>query len=66
MKEALTDDILDQIYEAIGEGGRYEGIESMSVAGMTDKKARRNLRLSLQEQNMRLRHLLLQSPLQNR
>ncbi len=39
MKEALTDDILDQIYEAIGEGGRYEGIESMSVAGMTDKKS---------------------------
>ncbi len=37
MKEALTDDVLKQIYEAIGEGGQYEGIEDMSITGLTDK-----------------------------
>ncbi len=36
MREALTDDVLKQIYEAIGEGGQYENIEDMSVAGTTD------------------------------
>ena len=37
MRAALTDDVLDQIYEAIGEGGQFETIEDMSVAGTTDK-----------------------------
>ncbi len=36
MREALTDDVLKQIYEAIGEGGQFENIEDMSVAGTTD------------------------------
>ncbi|NLA52616.1 MAG: DUF3887 domain-containing protein [Alcaligenaceae bacterium] len=40
MKEALTDDVLEKVYEAIGEGGQYEGIEDMSVAGFTDKTSR--------------------------
>ena len=39
MRAALTDDVLDQIYEAIGEGGRFETIEDMSVAGTTDKSS---------------------------
>ena len=37
MRAALTDDVLDQIYEAIGEGGQFETVEDMSVAGTTDK-----------------------------
>ena len=36
MKAALTDDVLKQIYEAIGEGGQFEKVEDMSVAGTTD------------------------------
>ncbi|HJX56124.1 MAG TPA: DUF3887 domain-containing protein, partial [Methanoregula sp.] len=36
MREALTDDVLDQVYEAIGEGGLFEKIEDMSVAGTKD------------------------------
>ncbi|MGO1469885.1 MAG: DUF3887 domain-containing protein [Tissierella sp.] len=37
MKNALTDDTLEEIYEAIGEGGELENIEEMSVAGQKDK-----------------------------
>lgn len=37
MKEALTDDVLEKVFEAISEGGKFEKIEDMSVAGMTDK-----------------------------
>jgi len=36
MREALNDDVLNQVYEAIGEGGRFEKIEAVSVAGTTD------------------------------
>jgi len=39
MREALTDDVLKKVYEAIGEGGAYEKIEDMSVAGMTNKQS---------------------------
>jgi len=39
MREALTDDVLKQIYEAIGEGGQFENIEDMSVAGTTDSSS---------------------------
>lgn len=34
---ALTDDVMKQIYAAIGEGGKFEKIEEMSVASKTDK-----------------------------
>lgn len=37
MKNGLTDDTLEEIYEAIGEGGEFESIEEMSVAGQKDK-----------------------------
>jgi hypothetical protein len=36
MRDALTDDVLKQVYDAIGEGGRFETIEDMSMAGTTD------------------------------
>ena len=36
MREALTDDVLKQVYEAIGEGGQFEKVEDMSVAGTKD------------------------------
>ena len=39
MREALTDDVLKQIYEAISEGGQFENIEDMSVAGTTDSQS---------------------------
>ena len=39
MRDALTDDVLKQIYEAIGEGGRFETIEDMSMAGTTDSSS---------------------------
>lgn len=37
VKDALTDDVLKQIYEAISEGGTFVKVEEMSVAGSTDK-----------------------------
>lgn len=37
MENALTDDVLTQIYEAIGEGGAFGEIEEMSVAGSTNQ-----------------------------
>ena len=37
MKNALTDDVLEGIYEAIGEGGEFKNIEDMSVGGSKDK-----------------------------
>lgn len=37
VKEALTDEVMTQIYEAIGEGGTFDEVEEMSVAGATDK-----------------------------
>lgn len=36
MKNALTDEVLDSIYEAIGEGGAFKEVEDMSVAGATE------------------------------
>ncbi|MEI8199482.1 MAG: DUF3887 domain-containing protein [Eubacteriales bacterium] len=35
MKDALTDDVMKQIYEAIGEGGTFEKVSDMSVSGST-------------------------------
>lgn len=37
MKDALTDDVMKQIYEAIGEGGAFVKVEEMSVGGTADK-----------------------------
>jgi len=37
MRDALTDDVMKQIFEAIGEGGTFEQVSDMSVAGATDK-----------------------------
>lgn len=37
MKNALTEDILQEIYEAIGEGGEFKEIVDMSVGGKKDK-----------------------------
>lgn len=38
MKEALTDDVLNKIYEAIGEGGSFQEITDISIAGSKDKE----------------------------
>lgn len=37
MKEAMTDDLMKQIYDSIGEGGTFVEIEEMSVAGAKDR-----------------------------
>lgn len=37
MRDALTDDVMKQIYEAIGEGGTFVEVSNISVAGSTDK-----------------------------
>ncbi|MDD3678582.1 MAG: DUF3887 domain-containing protein [Dehalococcoidales bacterium] len=39
MRQALTDDLLDQIYEAIGEGGQFKSIKDISVSGAKDKSS---------------------------
>ncbi|NLW00958.1 MAG: DUF3887 domain-containing protein [Clostridiales bacterium] len=43
MKEALTEDVLGKVYEAIGEGGEYEEIKDVRIAGMTDKNSKEEL-----------------------
>ncbi len=37
MGKALTDDVMKQIYEAIGEGGAFTEIKEMRLSGTTDK-----------------------------
>ena len=37
LREALTDEVMAQIYEAIGEGGAFDSIQSISIGGRTDK-----------------------------
>jgi hypothetical protein len=37
MNTAITDEVFTQIYAAIGEGGAFEEIESMTVIGSTDQ-----------------------------
>jgi len=39
LRDALTDDVLKKMFEAIGEGGQFEKIEDMSVAGTTDSSS---------------------------
>ena len=39
MRDALTDDVMKQIYEAIGEGGTFEQVSDMSVAGSTNQSS---------------------------
>ena len=36
MKAAITDDVFIQIYAALEDGGNFEAIESINVAGSTD------------------------------
>jgi hypothetical protein len=40
MKEALTGNVLEKVFEAISEGGKFEEIEEMKIAGYTDKSSR--------------------------
>ncbi len=37
MNTAITDEVFTQIYAAIGEGGAFEAIDSMTVIGSTDQ-----------------------------
>lgn len=39
MRDVLTDDVMKQIYEAIGEGGAFEQVSDMSVAGSTNQSS---------------------------
>ena len=39
VKSALTEEVLEQIYEAIGEGGEFEEIQDVSVGGQKDKQS---------------------------
>lgn len=40
MKKGLTEEVLEEVYEAIGEGGEFESIEDMSAAGQEDKESK--------------------------
>jgi hypothetical protein len=39
MDAAITDEVLSQIYAALAEGGAFESIADMSVAGSTDQSS---------------------------
>ncbi|NLI70703.1 MAG: DUF3887 domain-containing protein [Firmicutes bacterium] len=38
MKAALTDELLNQIYEDIGEGGQFRGIKNMNIRSLAGNK----------------------------
>jgi len=38
MRDALTDDVLAQVFEAIGEGGAFQEVSEISMAGSKDKE----------------------------
>lgn len=40
MKAALTDEALDSVYQAIAEGGSFQKITDLSVAGASDKETK--------------------------
>lgn len=39
VKDALTEEVLQQVFEAIGEGGDFEEVEEISVGGQKDKQS---------------------------
>ena len=39
VKEALTEEVLESVYEALAEGGEFESLEDISVAGKKDKNS---------------------------
>lgn len=39
VKNALTEEVFQEIYEAIGEGGEFEEIQDISVGGQKDKQS---------------------------
>lgn len=39
VKNAFTEEVLQQVYEAIGEGGDFEEIKDISVGGQKDKQS---------------------------
>ncbi len=43
LREALTDQVMGQLYEALDEGGAFETIQSISVAGTTDQASKEDL-----------------------
>jgi predicted lipid-binding transport protein (Tim44 family) len=40
MKSTLTDDSLAPVYQAIGEGGEFQEIKDINIAGATDKETK--------------------------
>ena len=43
MQNALTEEVLEEIFETIAEGGEFEEIEDMSVGGQKDKQSEEEL-----------------------
>lgn len=38
LREALTDEVLAQVFEAVGEGGAFQEVSELSMAGSKDKE----------------------------
>ena len=47
LEAALTDDVLAQVFQAIGEGGAFTGFENINVAGVKDQSSRDNLAVAV-------------------
>lgn len=47
LKNALTDEVLEGVYEAIGEGGEFKEILDMSVGGQKDKNSEEEFALAV-------------------
>lgn len=47
LKNALTDEVLEGVYEAIGEGGEFKEILDISVGGQKDKSSEEEFALAV-------------------
>ncbi|HHU63608.1 MAG TPA: DUF3887 domain-containing protein [Clostridiales bacterium] len=47
MKEALTDNVLGQLYQVIGQGGALQEMGDITVVGMTDETSKEELAVAV-------------------
>lgn len=55
MREALTDDVLKQVYASIAEGGQFVKVEDISIAGSTDRSSNEEFAVVVAKANYELK-----------
>lgn len=47
VRKAFTDEVLEDVFDAIGEGGEFKGIKEMSIGGKQDKDSKEEFAISV-------------------